>query len=69
MFQYCISKVILAKWAVCLDFKPVSAALLVEVMLWVALKNDYFIFALKFLLANATLCVRNNFVIVAVWDT
>ena len=69
MFQYCISKVILAKWAVCLDFEPVSTTLLVEVMLHVALKNDYFIFALKFLLANAALSIWNNFVIVAIWNT
>ena len=69
MFKYRVSEVTLTKWAVCLDFKPVSSALLVEVMLWVALKNDYFIFALKFLLANAAPCVRNYFVIVAVWNT
>ena len=69
MFQYRIAKVFLAKWAVCLDLKPVSTALLMEVVLWVAFKHDYLILALEFLLANATLGIWYNFVIVAIWDT
>ena len=59
-------KAFLAERAVCPDFEPVGAALLVEVVMRVALENDYFVVIFEFLLANGAAGSWDGFVVVLI---